>query len=66
MLVSSLKKVLGLKMNLIMKPFGKSLFPGLESDSKPSEAVQAVFLGTSSMDWLMVSSLQSVRDSNTA
>ena len=55
-----------------MKPIGNSPFPGfgasfpeLESDSKPSEAGQVVFLGTSSMGWSKVSSPQSASDSNT-
>ena len=56
-----------------MKPIGYSSSPGfgasfleLESDSKPSEAGQVVFLGTSSMGWSMVSFPQSASDSSTA
>ena len=69
-MVSSLKRYWGLKMNpdhethWASPGFGAS-FPELESDSKPSEAGQVVFLGTSSMGWSMVSSSQSALDSNT-
>ena len=41
------------------KGWARAPFPESESDSKPSEVGQVVFLGTSGIGWSMVSSLQS-------